>query len=295
MFPKTLQDWSVQAITEILAKGSFETESFDFKKFLPDSQDKASKVRLRKTCCAFANSDGGFIIFGVVDDKTKSPIDRLVGLDSVADFPEHFGNYPAGCLPTIYWSFRNPPLSLSNGRVLHIVHIPRSWKTPHAVGDPDNGWHFAKRTNKGNEGMSIEEIRLGFLGYYEKRLKLQLLRSELATLRENAQAAYISEEEFIEKKYSLITFDTQVIETVISDTYSITATESELLQALTGIRQKTRIANNKISIFFGTAMLSFTNKESMVRQHNEFLRPLCERIVGLCEKATSELDRILNS
>jgi predicted HTH transcriptional regulator len=293
MLPQVLSDWSIDVVTDILATGGFETESFDFKETLPHSKDDAAKTRLRKTCCAFANSDGGFIVFGIMDDKSRTPIDRLVGLEPNIDLPEHFGNYPRSCSPSIYWTFLNPPLSLANGRVLHIIHIPKSWKAPHAVGDSDNGWHFMKRTNKGNEGMSIEEIRSRFLGYYEKRLKLQLLRSELATLRENAQTAYISNEGDIGEKYCIVTFDTHVIESIITDTYTITANETELLQALTGIRQNTRLANNKINMFLNIAMMPLSDRKAMVREHNEFLRPICERIESLCEKAMKELDVIL--
>jgi len=295
MLPQVLSDWSIDVVIELLATGSFETELFDFKEMLPHSRDESAKTRLRKTCCAFANSNGGFIVFGILDDKSKTPTERLKGLEPNLDFPEHFGNYPRSCSPSVYWMFRNSPLPLANGKVLHVVHIPRSWKAPHAVGDPDGGWHFVKRTNKGNEGMNIEEIRSGFLGYYEKRLKLQLLRSELATLKENAQAACISDEDAIEQSYSLVTFDTHVIESVISDTYTIIANETELLRALSGIREHTRIANNKIRMFFSVAMMSFTNKKGMVRKHNEFLHPICDRIESLCEKAMEELDRILSS
>jgi predicted HTH transcriptional regulator len=175
MIPQQLSDWSIESISEILITGRFETETFDFKEKLPDSKDEKAKERLRKTCCAFANSDGAFIVFGILDDKSKPPEKRLVGLSPNNDFPEHFGNYPRSCAPSIYWTFLNPPLPLPDGNILHIVHIPKSWKAPHATGDSDNGWNFTKRTNKGNEGMGIEEIRSGFLGYYEKRLKLQLL------------------------------------------------------------------------------------------------------------------------
>lgn len=295
MLPQTLPEWSIDVVVALLTTGSFETEHFDFKKRLPYYKDEPSKTRLCKTCCAFANSNGGAIVFGIVDDKSKAPPERLVGMEANFDFPEHFGNYPRSCSPSVDWTFKNPPLLLDNGQVLHIVQIPKSWRAPHAVGDADGGWHFVKRTNKGNEGMSIEEIRLGFLGHYEKRLKLQLLRSELATLKENARTAYVVDEEQIEKSYSLITFDTRMIETIISDTYAITASDSELLQALAEIRQKTRVANNAINLFFSEVRLPLSNKKSSVRKHNESLQPICEQMMDLCDKATVRLDVILES
>lgn len=75
----------------------FESESLDYKEALPHPNDATGKDRLRHACCAFANSDGGFLVFGIANDKTKSPEDRLIGLDKNFDFPEQFGNYPRSC------------------------------------------------------------------------------------------------------------------------------------------------------------------------------------------------------
>ncbi len=182
MIPRTLKDWSVSNIIELLRRGMFENETFDYKQSLPHSKDENGKRRMRRVCCAFANSQGGFIVFGISDDRSKSPEDRLLGIEPNLDFPQQFGNYPRTCHPSIEWNFLNPALAVPSGNVLHIVEIPKSWKAPHATGDRDTGWCFIKRTNQGDEGMMIEEVRQIFLGYYEKRLKLQLLRAELETL-----------------------------------------------------------------------------------------------------------------
>lgn len=143
--------------------------------------------------------------------------------------------------------------------------------------------------------MTIEEIRSAFLGYYEKRLKLQLLRSELVSLKDTAASACITQEPNIEKSYSLESFDTRIIESVIADTYSITAGHQDLLTVLGKIRQVARIANNKIRIFFGTVELPLTNLPQVIRAHNEFMRPKCQQMVGLCGKAVAYLDQILGS
>lgn len=204
MLPKRLPDWTVQVALDLLRTGMFEQESFDFKETLPTANDNRGKERLRRMCCAFANSEGGFLVFGISDDKTKRPEDRLIGLDNSLDFPEKFGNYPHTCSPSIYWAFQNPPLSLANGRVLHVVQIPKSWNGPHAQGSPDTGWRFVKRTNKGVEDMAIDEVRSAFLGYYEKKLKLQLLRSELISLQDTAAGAVVYEPQ-ASSHYSLVT------------------------------------------------------------------------------------------
>jgi predicted HTH transcriptional regulator len=296
MVPRTLVDWSVSTVIELLSTGMFETDRFDYKQSLPPPQDNGGKDRLRRTCCAFANSDGGFLVFGISDDRTAASENRLIGCDSYLDFPQQCGNYPGTCYPAIEWSFLNPPLTLASGNVLHVIAIPKSWKAPHATGDRDAGWRFAKRTNQGDEGMTIEEVRSAFLGLYEKRLKLQLLQAELLTLEENAHSACLSNEADIRSSFSLVTFDMQVIESIVVDTYSITTNDTAFLQALSAIRQVAqvaKVANNKTHTLFGAVHLPLSNKRNIIKKHNEFMRPKCERLIALCDVAIARLNSLL--
>ena len=251
MIPKTLEEWDIPIIEDLLLKGYYEAEFFDFKEMLPDSRDEKNKERLKKSCCAFANSGGGFLVFGVKDDKALPAHDRIVGMDtslpSNKDFPEHFGNYPANCMPSILWDFRNPPLRLNTGKVIHIVHIPQSWNAPHAFGSREEGWQFYKRTNKGNEGMSYEEVRLLFLGYYEKRLKLQLLIAELESIASTAGNAQTYLRTNPSSVY-LKTFDLSVTNTILTDSYTILISHSDLLPLLSDIRAICQTFNNLASI-----------------------------------------------
>jgi hypothetical protein len=289
--PRSLAEWDLAAILEILGKELFETEDFDFKETLPG--DPAGRSRLRGTCCAFANAGGGFLVFGVANDRTLSPQDRLKGLDAALDFPEHFGNYPRLCVPSVDWTFQNPPLSLPSGRLIHVVQIPKSWKAPHAVGSADEGWRFLKRTNKGNEGMNIDEVRASFLNYYEKRLRLQLLRAELSALRDEAKNAAITDPEDADKKYSLVSFDVAVIESILADTYPLTASSPGLLAALAQLRHEVKIANNEIAFFFRVVALPRANTHTIVRRHNQSMAAKCAMIQSLCSQAMEALDQLV--
>jgi len=95
--------------------------------------------------------------------------------------------------------------------------------------------------------------------------------------------------------YSLTTFDIHIIESVISDTYTITASNTEFLQTIAKIRQNTNAANNKTRIFFTAVAFPLQRKKAIVREHNTSLRPICEELQQLCEKAMVLLDTILNS
>jgi Putative DNA-binding domain len=156
--PRSLAEWNIDAILEILSKGLFETEDYDFKEMLPHPSDQRGKERLRATCCAFANSSGGFLVFGINADRNLPVLDRLSGLPPALDFPQHFGAFPEKCVPGVPWSFKNPAIQLAAGTLIHVVEIPRSWKAPHAVGSAQDGWRFFKRTNQGDEGMNMDEV-----------------------------------------------------------------------------------------------------------------------------------------
>src|SRR5260370_460931 len=181
--------------------------------------------------------------------KTSFSIEeRLAGIDPTDDFPGQFGNYPQKCTASIPWDFKNPPVKLENGNVIHVIHVPRSWNAPHCIEAPNNLRCFPKRTNKGNEDMSYEEIRMAFLQYYEKRLKLQLLQAELKNIKQHAEDLTKTYPD-AQVKFGVGEFSLTVIETVLADTYTILAEHRDLLEILDEIRNHCRVANNLLQMF----------------------------------------------
>lgn len=185
MIPETLEAWTLEAIEGLLAQGVFESDRFDFKEMLPHAKNADDKLRLRKSCAALANSGGGFLVFGVKDGKGLAVAERLVGIEAAFDFPVQFGTFPAACEPSVRWDFRNPPLALPSGRLLHVVHVPQGPSRPHGILE-DERWHFTKRTNRGNEAMSYGEVQFAFRARREKLAKLHFLRAEIEHVREIA-------------------------------------------------------------------------------------------------------------
>ena len=293
MIPKSLFDWSEKAVRLLLDAGIFEAEEFDFKESLPHNKDSGGKERLRASCCAFANSIGGFLVFGVSDDRAKRADERLVGIEQGCDFPARFGSYPQLCNPSVHWEFQNPAIVLSSGRMLQVVYIPRSWKAPHATGTPEDGWRLLKRTNKGNEGMTYEEIRGSFLGFYEKRIRLQLLQTELASLQAIATEAFVADPATIETHYSLVTLNAHVIDSILADTYPLMAENPELPTVLGQLRKAVSVVNNKAQMFFSTAGLSFSNQGERNRSHNEFMKAACDRVIQLAVTAQTHVGQVL--
>ena len=121
MIPDNAGEFDLELLKELISKGVFESDQFDFKLMLPDPRDNGSKRRLRETVAAFANSGGGFLILGVDNSKDKGNEERLVGLNKSDDIPANFGNYASRCEPPVEWNFKNPPIEIEDGKLVHVI------------------------------------------------------------------------------------------------------------------------------------------------------------------------------
>jgi hypothetical protein len=283
MIPRALSEWSLQSIRDLLAMGMFEPDTFDWKETLPVSKDEEGKRRLRKTCAAFANSFGGFIIFGIKDRRDLSVDERLIGMNAAFELPREFGNYPAGCSPSVEWTPLQPAIRLANGNMLHVVSIPRSWRAPHAVGNAERGWEFPKRTNKGNEGMSLEEIRNAFTRLAETRRSLVALSRNLE-LNRNAwsqKLADLNEGKSVYLGESL----TRALE----DFMSAPVFENEIpFNDVAAVWQWAKRSDRLVEIF--TAPINVVPAKDAARQG---LLNIFNRAVPTCDKLIATITRIL--
>ena len=290
MIPTSLDGWTIDVVRELLARGYDEGDRFDFKEMLPQRGDQKGRLRLAKSCCAFANSQGGFIVFGVVNAKVRLD-ERLSGIDPAIDFPVQFGPYPSRCVPSVDWTPRNPPLTLSSGRLVTIIHVPPSLRAPHAVEDDSGGWYFAKRTSKGNEAMTIEEVRGAFLGLYEKRVKLQLLYAELERMRYKSGRMVLTGSD-LNDKTTMLTFDVAVLESVLADTYTLLARSPLLLSKLGEIRDRCREVNDAVDRMKPVFYQSMTNWQSINSDHNLIINTAALNVARLVDEALPLLDEL---
>lgn len=142
----SLDDWTIGYVKNIIENHIVENYFFDFKKDLPNADN------LTDACCAFANSFGGFIIFGVDNSNFQ-----IVGLKFDKEFSNKF-NSKLRIYPPINFSepkFLEDPTS---GKYLIIFYIHPSDNKPHVHCD-QNKRRFLKRTNGGNQLMTYEEIK----------------------------------------------------------------------------------------------------------------------------------------
>lgn len=249
LIPKRLEDWTLEAVKRLLVAAVQENESFDWKgggglpKSGPsgDADRELPKASLRKDCAAFANSGGGFLIFGVDDAKTgRTGEARLSGFDIAMDFNSEWGNFPSGCVPSVRWRPKTDPIRLPNGRVLHVVEIHAAGAGPHWVPISKGNLAFPKRTNKGTEDMTYEEVRLAFLGYHQRLAQMSLLRLELAAIDSDARRiAGLN----ARSQHPVTEVSVDVLERVLGDAYLVLSDAPDLLDGIREVRRKARELN----------------------------------------------------
>lgn len=131
-----LSEWSETWIKEILDNDEGEGLFFDFKEGI-DSKKPDHDKSLRRTAASFANTFGGFIIFGIKDKNAASSWDRLCGVKNTQEFAKRFTDKLSGgkVIPSIF--FEGPKIIEVNkdGEILIVlvVKIPTSELKPFAI------------------------------------------------------------------------------------------------------------------------------------------------------------------
>lgn len=159
-YPKTLDDWNYKIIEELVSLGIEENEIFDFKVDISGKIDNIS--------CSFANTNGGFIVIGIADQKhaTHNKGKRIKGFPTDKEIKTLFYNKIKYIQPSISFEFKEPPISIpDNDRVLHVCYIPKSQNRPHM-----SNYSFFKRNNGNSDKLNYLEVRKAFYDY-EERIK----------------------------------------------------------------------------------------------------------------------------
>lgn len=220
--PSRLEDWTIALVHEIAASGTSENDWYDLK---ADLQGKADHQR--KVVAAFANTQGGFLVFGVTDDR------RVVGLDS-PELPRDFGNKLIhGLNPSVAFRFATP-LPVAGGAAIWVCEVPRSQRGPHGVLMNDH-WVFPRRTESGsNVSMNVEEVRGAFLDSGRRQNELAWLRAEVDRIRDlaervNQQASVgaISDHDLV-----LTRFDVAQIRTLLVSVFGFIGKNPRLVEQL---------------------------------------------------------------
>src|SRR5947209_8762234 len=91
-----LEQWTFQTVLDLVRTHEFEPGHFDYKSVLTGSGPQRDEVltSIQRTACSLANTDGGYILFGVKDrrDQVPTPEERVVGIPLGGDLRKQFGD-----------------------------------------------------------------------------------------------------------------------------------------------------------------------------------------------------------
>jgi len=279
MIPERLENWTYEVINGLVARNTGESDRHDFKSNIPNS------TTLTKICCAFANTKGGFIVFGVKEANSRF---KITGIKNDKELAHRFGQ-KIHASPTIGWDLPKLIEIPNSNKVLAVFHLPLSPERPHIPKQRDRRV-FWKRTNQGNEQMTYEEIRMSFQNYEERREKLKLLYLELLVNMQQTKAMKIDDASK-ESYYSIVTLDSDILNSLLIDLYTIIGRNKDLIRTLFNIRATIRIINNKIKIFNSQIAIPRTNIGQLVKNHNEFINDTVEKLTPLFASSIQILER----
>jgi hypothetical protein len=284
LIPTKLSDWNYDVIQNLASK-YLETNTFDFK-FTIKSLDPKTNQSIINTACAFANTNGGFLVFGV--NRKDDAHYVIEGLDKSDNYAKEFGDKISSINPTIHFNFLNPPISIpKSNKILFVAEIPLSKDRPHMT---ENGV-FYYRTNKGNEIMDYEQVKEAFLRYEERKHKLRFLYTEL--LYNNRVADSISGfhgDPGGDSDFPM--FSTEVITNLMPDIYMLIQDNPDLIRKLFDLREGMGAVNLKISAYYSEMMAKeLDGIEFWRRRHGFFVRQIGNKIKPTINEIKSILEK----
>lgn len=157
------QTWTEEDVLELIKHKVKENVNLDYKackSLLVNGKPKdieKSKFDLSKDVSAFANSDGGILVYGVKEEGNV-PLEIDDGYDPLEVTREWIEQVINSRIQRRIDGIRVHQVDLKNtrpGRVLYVVSIPQSFNAPHMASDK----RYYKRFNFSSEPMEDYEVR----------------------------------------------------------------------------------------------------------------------------------------
>lgn len=135
---KPPSDWDESDLLRLIEIGAEETLSLDWKEAGALSKSDGAKSEIAKDVSAFANSDGGSVVYGIrEDDQPPHKAAELSPIDPTQFPPEWLENVITSRIKPPIQNLRIQPVNLTTrhpGKVAYVVYVPKS-VTAHQASD----------------------------------------------------------------------------------------------------------------------------------------------------------------
>lgn len=144
-------------IQELLDSGTYELTTLEYKAELPFS-GKPDRREFLEDVSSFSNARGGYLLYGV-PEKDGQPTKPLGLADRNIDQDKQ-------SLENLIRDGIRPPIpglsihgvQMSDGRVVYVIHVPRSFNRPHQV-VAHSSLRFYSRNSTGKYPLQVDELR----------------------------------------------------------------------------------------------------------------------------------------
>ncbi|HTR85318.1 MAG TPA: ATP-binding protein [Reyranella sp.] len=166
--------------------GPSESRRVEYKsQFRDDKKNGLDRDTFRKDVSAFANTEGGDLVIGVVE-KGGSPV-SVLGVEladglSAHQTKEMLDQVLLDLQPRLT-GYQIIHQEVSAGRHVFLVRVPQSFRAPHSIG---SGKGFYYRTNSGRDPMNVDQVREAFLNSAGLESQLEAFRNKRVSLIESA-------------------------------------------------------------------------------------------------------------
>ncbi len=288
--PLRLEEWKYETVVRLVKKYLDEPGVYDFKEVLNPTYQQGKgdhAASIRRTACAMANADGGYILFGVLDrEKPATTLEqRIPGIPMKGNLRKEFQEKITRLQRSVYFDTLPSPILLpaDAARGIFVVSIPQSPLRPHC--DPTTGV-FYRRGDGGNaECMNFYEVREQMMFTEERLRKVTLFRLEIAQYQWVTSTLLQMGDEAITLE---LRFDTGAFKIMLADICGFIPSSSILLSQLLEIPIYANLIDDQLTREQTPAM-------QWQKSPAERAKPILENathLAGLLIACTQELEEL---
>jgi len=173
MIHKKLDEIDCTDVQSLVADGIRESRTIEYKQQLPGNSD-SDKIHFLAEVSAFANTDGGDVIYGIKDEKGLPKSFAGIQLDNAdAELLRLEQLIRNGLDPKIQ-NIRLRAVPCADKAAI-IIRVPKSFEAPHRVSLKDHAKFYA-RNSAGKFPMDTSELRSAFLSSEALPERIRLFR-----------------------------------------------------------------------------------------------------------------------
>ena len=176
LFNEPLNKLIIDNIKIIVQDKIPESRTLDYKRELPPQTDAGNK-ELLKDISAFANTVGGYLIYGI-EEKEGVPTEILgVEVNNFDGLKQRFENLLRTGVDPVIRGVDYCAININDLKKIVILKIPRSIARPHVVKIKEH-FRFYGRNPSGVHQLEIEDLRRAFLESESLAAKIQNFRAD---------------------------------------------------------------------------------------------------------------------